>query len=124
MERCGNGPGCPAREQHARRSVNADVTFSVSTWQQPEPTLASDDRAAVLEHVAELVDGVGSKRLRIAVDGRTAAGKTSFGHELARALAVRGRPVFRASLDDFKRPWREAHLYDRVTGEGYYRNAF
>ncbi len=30
----------------------------------------------------------------------------------------------RASLDDFKRPWKEAHLYDRLSGEGYYRNAF
>ncbi len=29
-----------------------------------------------------------------------------------------------ASLDDFKRPWREATQYDRVSGEGYYRNAF
>jgi uridine kinase len=32
--------------------------------------------------------------------------------------------VLRASLDDFKRPWRERHLYDRESGEGYYRNAF
>lgn len=32
--------------------------------------------------------------------------------------------MFRASLDDFKRPWRERHLYDRHSGEGYYRNAF
>lgn len=32
--------------------------------------------------------------------------------------------VFRASLDDFKRPWRDRHLHDRETGEGYYRNAF
>lgn len=30
----------------------------------------------------------------------------------------------RASLDDFKRPWKESHLYDRMSGEGYYRNAF
>jgi uridine kinase len=30
----------------------------------------------------------------------------------------------RASLDDFKRPWRERHDYDRESGEGYYRNAF
>jgi uridine kinase len=30
----------------------------------------------------------------------------------------------RASLDDFKRPWRERHRYDRESGEGYYRNAF
>jgi uridine kinase len=62
--------------------------------------------------------------LRIAIDGLTAAGKTSLGHELARGLAGRGRPVSRASLDDFKRPWNERHLYDRESGEGYYRNAF
>ncbi|MDQ1379820.1 MAG: uridine kinase, partial [Actinomycetota bacterium] len=42
----------------------------------------------------------------------------------AHRLARRGRPVLRASLDDFKRPWTERHLYDRVSGEGYYRNAF
>ena len=58
------------------------------------------------------------------MDGRTASGKTSFGHELAHALAARGRPVLRASLDDFKRPWRDRGLYDRESGEGYYRNAF
>ena len=31
--------------------------------------------------------------------------------------------MWRASLDDFKRPWSERHLYDRMSGEGYYRNA-
>jgi uridine kinase len=81
-------------------------------------------RAAVLAVVARAVDACGEQRLRIAIDGRTAAGKTSLGHELAQRIAHRGRPVFRASLDDFKRPWSEAHLYDRVSGEGYYRNAF
>ena len=62
--------------------------------------------------------------MRVAVDGPTAAGKTSLGHELAAVLARADREVFRASLDDFKRPWAEAHLYDRVSGEGYYRNAY
>lgn len=61
--------------------------------------------------------------MRVAMDGPTAAGKTSLGHELAEMLADAGRDVFRASLDDFKRPWAEAHLYDRASGEGYYRNA-
>ena len=30
-----------------------------------------------------------------------------------------------ADVDDFKKPWRDAREkgYDRVTGEGYYRNA-
>lgn len=60
----------------------------------------------------------------MAIDGRTAAGKTTLGHELAACLIDAGRAVFRASLDDFKRPWAEAHRYDRTSGEGYYRNAF
>lgn len=105
----------------------AGVTFSVSTWRQPLPEHAGRRRAAVVDSVAGLIQALdtgGRRRLRVAVDGRTAAGKTTFGHELAVALAVRGRRVLRASLDDFKRPWREAHLYDRRSGEGYYRNAF
>ena len=74
--------------------------------------------------MAARVLAFGERRVRVAVDGRTAAGKTSFGHELAEVVAAAGRPVLRASLDDFKRPWRDRHLYDRESGEGYYRNAF
>jgi Transmembrane secretion effector len=78
--------------------------------------------AGVAGEVARLSQG----RLRVAVDGLTAAGKTSFGHELATALRDLGRPTLRASLDDFKNPWREASAlgYDRVSGEVYYRNAY
>jgi uridine kinase len=101
-----------------------DITFSVSTWQQPMPPPPGPERARVVDRIAEMIDSLGDRRLRVAIDGLTAAGKTSLGHELARALSVRGRPVFRASLDDFKRPWSERHLYDRESGEGYYRNAF
>jgi uridine kinase len=63
--------------------------------------------------------------MRVVVDGRTAAGKTSFAHELAAAVRAFDRPTLRASLDDFKHPWPHAreHGYDRVSGEGYYRNA-
>jgi uridine kinase len=100
------------------------VHFSVSTWQQPMPPRASAERTWLVARLADLVERRGAHRLRIALDGLTAAGKTSLGHELARVLAERGRPTFRASLDDFKRPWRDAHRYDRVSGEGYYRNAF
>jgi uridine kinase len=81
-------------------------------------------RKAVLDEVVSRVSAFGDRRIRVAIDGFTAAGKTSLGHELAQLLADQGRVVLRASLDDFKRPWREAHLYDRVSGEGYYRNAF
>lgn len=100
------------------------VEFSVSTWRQPVPLVASPERAAVVDQVAHRVLALGQQRPRVVVDGLTAAGKTSFGHELAQRLAAAGRVVLRASLDDFKRPWNESHLYDRVSGEGYYRNAF
>lgn len=102
----------------------AAVHRSVSTWQQPEPPPPSPTRAAVLDRIATAILSLGPGRLRVGIDGLTAAGKTSFGHELAGRISGTGRPVLRASLDDFKRPWRDRHLYDRESGEGYYRNAF
>jgi uridine kinase len=60
----------------------------------------------------------------VGIDGLTASGKTSFGHELAEQVVHSGRQALRVSLDDFKKPWRDRHLYDRESGEGYYRNAF
>ena len=99
---------------------------SVSTWRQPAPAPASAARARLANDVAAKVAQSSPGRLRVAIDGRTAAGKTSFGHEVAAALRDLGRPTLRASLDDFKNPWREARElgYDRVSGEGYYRNAY
>lgn len=100
------------------------MQLSVSTWRQPLPANSSAQRAALIAEVAERVLACGDGRLRVGIDGLTAAGKTTFGHELAQQISARGRPVLRASLDDFKKPWRDRHLYDRESGEGYYRNAF
>jgi uridine kinase len=99
---------------------------SVSTWRQPTPAPASPERAALIADVAARVAGIGHGRIRVAIDGFTCAGKTSFGHELAAALRDLGRPTARASMDDFKNIWREARElgYDRLSGEGYYRNAY
>jgi uridine kinase len=106
------------------RGEAAPVYLSVSTWQQPVPAGSSPARAAVIEHVAARILRFRGRRVRVGIDGPTAAGKTSFGHELAREISRSGRPVLRASLDDFKKPWRDRHLYDRESGEGYYRNAY
>jgi uridine kinase len=95
------------------RTGSAPVHRSVSTWQQPTPAAASTKRSALVGAVAERILGRDSGRLRVGIDGYTAAGKTSFGHELADHISAAGRPVQRASLDDLKRPWRERHLYDR-----------
>ncbi|NRQ33286.1 uridine kinase [Nonomuraea sp. NN258] len=97
---------------------------SISTWRQPSPPAASPQRTALVAQVAERVRAIGAGRLLVGVDGLTAAGKTGFGHELAAAISVAGRSVLRATLDDFKRPWKDRHRYDRESGEGYYRNAF
>jgi uridine kinase len=99
---------------------------SVSTWRQALPEPASAARTRFIGEVADTIDQLSPRRLRVAIDGRTGAGKTSFGHELAAGLRKLGRPTLRASLDDFKHPWRDARErgYDRVTGEGYYRNAY
>jgi uridine kinase len=100
------------------------VELSLSTWSQPVPATLSPKRSLVLRPIADRIQALGSRRVRVGVDGRTAAGKTTLAHELATLLADADRVVLRASLDDFKRPWAEAHLYDRMSGEGYYRNAF
>ena len=76
--------------------------------------------------IASQIANVSKCRLRVAIDGRTASGKTTFGDELAAALRLLGRSTLRTSLDDFKNPWRDAKEkgYDRTSGEGYYRNAY
>jgi uridine kinase len=83
------------------------VHLSGSTWRRPLPPTASPERAALLEHVAERILACGDGRLRVGIDGLTASGKTSFGHELAERISLAGRSVLRASLDDFKKPWRD-----------------
>ena len=105
-------------------SRSSGVVTSRSTWQPLAAPAPTPERTAVIADVASVVIKLGSRRLRIAVDGLTASGKSTFGHELAEEIGRAGRQVLRASLDDFKRPWSEAHLYDRISAEGYYRNAF
>lgn len=100
------------------------VLTSASTWQQGLPTQCDPERDRLLRDIAGKAAGLSDRRVLIGIDGRTAAGKTTFAHELGVRVAELERPVLRASLDDFKRPWRHRHLYDRETGEGYYRNAF
>ncbi|MEW2067885.1 uridine kinase [Streptomyces sp. NPDC007346] len=102
----------------------AEVHRSPSSWQQPCPPPASAERTALVEGLAKRVLALAPGRLLVGIDGFTAAGKTSFGHELATEIARSGRPALRATLDDFKNPWKDRHLYDRESGEGYYRNAY
>lgn len=89
------------------------------------PEHASGVRRQLLDALALKVVAIRPTRVRVVVDGYTASGKTTFGHELAAAVRALGRSTMRASFDDFKHPWSDARQrgYDRVSGEGYYRNA-
>jgi uridine kinase len=65
-----------------------------------------------------LVDSMSSIQVdhptRVAIDGRSAAGKTTLADELATAIRARGRDVIRSSIDDFYRP---GHKYRSERGE-------
>ncbi|MGZ4334790.1 MAG: uridine kinase [Gaiellaceae bacterium] len=81
----------------------------------------TEERQAVLAAVAELVDRLPRDRpARVAVDGVTAAGKSTFADELAARTVL---PAIRVRVDDFHRPSAERH----ARGEGpesYYHDTF
>lgn len=107
------------------RRVRAQAFESVSTWRQPAPAPVSAARTRLIGTLAARIVALSPGRLRLVVDGYTASGKTSFAHELAAEVREHGRPTLRATFDDFKKPWSDAvqQGYDRLSGEGYYRNA-
>lgn len=61
--------------------------------------------------------------LRVAVDGRTGCGKSTFADALADRLADTQRPAIRASIDDFHHPAVHRRKLGRYSAEGYYRDA-
>lgn len=73
--------------------------------------------------VSRLADRIEAVRLphpaRVAVDGRTASGKTRLADEVAAELCARGRPVIRTSVDGFHRPRAERYRRGRLSAEGY-----
>ncbi|MGW5362677.1 uridine kinase [Actinopolymorpha pittospori] len=62
-------------------------------------------------------------RLRVAVDGPDAAGKTRLADDVAVALR-RSRNVIRLGVDDFHRPEKVRRRRGSLSPEGYYLDAF
>jgi uridine kinase len=85
---------------------------------------ANASRAAALNDLATALASLRLGRpVRIAVDGRTAAGKTTLANELADIIARGGREVIRTSIDGFHRPRAERYARGRFSPEGYYHDA-
>jgi uridine kinase len=83
-------------------------------------------RAQVLETLETQLLAMPSKRpLRVAIDGRVGAGKTTLADELADRLEAQGRPCLRTSLDDFHFPgYRQRAATNGFTTEAYLREGY
>jgi uridine kinase len=82
------------------------------------------DRATVLDEFAAKLASVSLGRpVRVALDGRTASGKTILADEIASCIRDKGRPVIRTSIDGFHRPKAERYARGRYSAEGYYYDA-
>ncbi|WP_244540455.1 uridylate kinase [Hyphomicrobium sp. CS1BSMeth3] len=82
------------------------------------------ERAVVLERLAARLTGLSLGRpVRIAIDGRTASGKTTLADEIALHVRRNGYPVIRTSIDGFHRPKTQRYARGRYSAEGYYYDA-
>jgi uridine kinase len=83
-----------------------------------------NERELILQELAFRITTLQANHpVRVAIDGRTASGKTTFGDELAAMVARTGRPVIRTSIDGFHRPKAERYARGRHSPEGYYYDA-
>lgn len=81
-------------------------------------------RQQTIRNISAWIDGAQMHRpLRVAVDGRTASGKTTLADEIATHLRALGRQVIRTSIDGFHRPKVERYARGRNSAEGYYHDA-
>jgi uridine kinase len=81
-------------------------------------------REKVLVRVADHLLGLDTDHpLRVAVDGVTASGKSTFAAELTAAIAERGRPAIHLSTDEFHRQRAYRHRQDDPAA-GYYDDAY
>lgn len=70
------------------------------------------------------IDPAGERRTRVCVDGITASGKTTLADELGTAIAARGRPAVRISMDGFHHPRAHRYRQGRGSADGYYEDAY
>jgi uridine kinase len=86
--------------------------------------MKKDIRRDVLLQLSAALAAVKTRHtLRVAIDGRSGAGKTTFADELAGAFIETGRRVIRTSIDGFHRPKAERYTRGRYSAEGYYYDA-
>jgi uridine kinase len=83
-------------------------------------------RTALLDRLAAAIGALRQDGpTLVAIDGRSAAGKTTLADDLAERLRVEARPVLRSSIDDFHPPGHKFRSMERrYTSQSYYDEGF
>src|SRR5438270_6622337 len=82
-------------------------------------------RDELLDRLAAEIECVPTAHpLRVAIDGRPAAGKTTLADELAVVLRARGREVIRATIEGFLVPRSQRYRRGIDSAEGCYHDSF
>lgn len=82
-------------------------------------------RCRLVDQLTDLIIAVERPHpVRVAVDGRSASGKSTLGDELATRIELGGRSVVRASIDDFYCPWVHKLSRGRLSAEAFYSGAY
>ena len=85
----------------------------------------SEAHASLLARLAGVIAGFDpDRRIRIAIDGVDGAGKTTLADALAPLAAAKGRPVIRASVDDFHNPKNLRYASGRYSPDGFYLDSY
>lgn len=84
-------------------------------------TVGNDAVAATVDAICALDL---ARPVRVAVDGITAAGKTTFAGTLTASLRRRERAVIRVSMDGFHHPRAVRYRQGRGSADGYYEDAY
>jgi uridine kinase len=92
---------------------------------RPAEAEVSEAHASLLNRLAAAIVELHPHRIvRVGIDGADGVGKTTLADALAPIVSARGRPVIRASVDDFHHPQAVRYARGRHSPEGYYLDAY
>jgi uridine kinase len=81
-------------------------------------------RTGVIGNLAKMIAAIQHPGpIRVAIDGRTASGKSTLADELAAQIMPENREVIRTSIDGFHNPKALRYARGRYSAEGYYFDA-
>jgi uridine kinase len=87
--------------------------------------MRSGSRNEMLHQLTDVIMSIATPHpVRVAVDGRPASGKTTLADELGDLLSACGRPVLRATIDEFMYPTAVRYRRGVDSPEGCYHDSF